>query len=151
MKKLKWLLIAIVGLQACASRPDRALTRAQANKFLFHSKTLMLKATLASIYDPYNGGDTYFPSQAIKPTLLVFTDGSFVKYDTHNYTEGNWYIEKGTHNMAFIHQRENFQDIPPAFQDSAFRYIVQKASPDTLIIAQQGRHGMVSYTYCLSY
>lgn len=134
----------------CVSVPPEALNRSQAKRVMFPDNNFLLTCTLSKIHDPYQGGQTYLPTDRLSPTLLLFSDGRFIEYDAYRYDEGEWYLHEDHDKMSLIYQVKNHTNIPASQQDSSFRYQIKQLNADTLILAQQGRHGMVSYFYSLT-
>ncbi|MFK7920930.1 MAG: hypothetical protein AB8H47_03190 [Bacteroidia bacterium] len=138
---------------------QNSLDRPAANQLIFDSLAYdTCSWRLFSTYDPYQdmlpAGERLDSSKVFNanPTYLRFIrNGEFVRFDDNGYNTGLWDMsadEPGR--MRFSYTLQNGVKVSALNQDKYYRFQLQKRTQDTLIIAQQGRHGMVrsTYLYC---
>lgn len=106
-----------------------------------------LEWRLEQIYDPYNGGTTY-QSDSLNPSFLSLNrKGKFAEYDTLNRREGKWYFHEDSTRIRLAYTQENGTKIIRSERDPDFRYVLKTLTEDSLVLAIQGRHGMVERIY----
>lgn len=72
------------------------------------------------------------------PSYLTFTKkGSYTEGETGKETAGKWLISADARSLALY---------APTAQPT-FTHQLRTQTPDSLVLARQGRHGMVIYTY----
>ena len=147
---MKYLLpLFAIGLLslACNGTASQGRPSAKAKRLVFgEEKGPMSKWQLLQIYDPYDGGVIIHPEADNPHYLIFFSRGRFLEYDSLNYNDGRWLIDPKANKLALIHEIENGHRIPPARQDTIFRYHLLQQG-DTLRLGIQGRHGIVEETY----
>lgn len=138
---------------------QNSLERPAANQLIFDSLAIdTCSWRLFSTYDPYQdmlpAGERQDSTTVFKanPTFLRFVrNGEFIRFDNDGYNQGLWDISADqAGRMRFSYTTQNGVEVSALNQDKYYRFQLQKRTPDTLIIAQQGRHGMVrsTYLYC---
>lgn len=147
MKYLPIILMIFFTVGGCNDKSNNALRTKKATKILMGKKAKWQKWQLISQYDPYNGGKYYRPDSSNSQYFILINDGSFREYDTFNYSEGSWLMNKSRDRVALVYLIQNGIKIPPEKRDTTFRYELKTISPDSLVLAIQGRHGMMAKTY----
>lgn len=150
MRVLAIFSFLFLALIACQKRSDKALRQKQAARFISQKQEKdTLSYRLQQIYDPYLSVPQKAETKEKPKYLILHTAGTFLEYDAFNRNQGSWYVNKDKERLKLVYEVENGMEIPPASQDSSFRYQLVKLSQDSLVIGKQGRHGIVQYTYLL--
>lgn len=153
MKYLVIILLTVVASAATCNKQGKRsdLSTRKASAFLIGKKTDTTRWQLHKIFDPYDGGKTIIRDSLNPEYLLVGKDGAFLEYDKDNHSEGHWYINKDKTRMALIYDIQNGVEVEDANKDMPeemyYRYEIREISAEKLVLAIQGRHGMVEKTY----
>lgn len=153
MKYLAIILLTIVAsASTCHKQGKRSdLSTRKAATFLIGKKTDTTCWRLQKTFDPYDGGKTLVRDSLNPQYLLVAKDGAFREYDNDNHSEGRWYINKDKTRMALVYDIQNgltLENEPQSEpEEMHYRYEIREVSPEKLVLAIQGRHGMVEKTY----
>lgn len=149
MRYLSIFFILFFLLSSCHDKSTQAIRNRKAAALLIGKKKLAdsIVWKLSQTYDPYNGGYTYAADSLNPQFLVLHRDGTFHEYDTINYSEGTWLVNKERDHIAKVYSIQNKTEIPQDQQIPSFRYHIQKRNTDSLQLAIQGRHGMLLLTY----
>ena len=157
---MKYLAIILLALAASTSTCNKQGSRTdlgnrKAATFLLGRKTDTIRWQLTQIYDPYDGGKTIIRDSLNPEYLIVGKDGAFKEYDNENHSEGRWFINKDKTRMALLYEVQNGMTVEADSGKKArempeelrYRYEIREISREKLVLAIQGRHGMVEKTY----
>lgn len=150
MRFLTTVLAIIFIACACKDKSTSPLRKPKANKILLGSKKAdSVVWKLVKSYDPYNKGYTYWADSSNLKCLVLKSDASFREFDKENKSEGSWYLNKEKNKLGFVYSLRNGVEINEDLQHLFFRYHIDTLYKDTLILAIQGRHGMLKQYYKL--
>lgn len=149
---MKYLAIILLSLMAsattCGKKGKRTdLSTKKAAAFLLGKKIDTVQWRLVNIYDPYDGGKTIIKDSLNPEILVVSRDGSFKEYDKDNYSIGKWYLNREKSRMAMVYEKQNGMEVAKVDEEMQYRYEIREMTDSKLILAIQGRHGMVERTY----
>ena len=91
--------------------------------------------------DAYRGGTTLTPSDSALETLTFWTDGTYHHQKTGYTRTGQWALDEAARTLALTDQLQADLD------QEDYRHKIRKLNADTLVLAWQGRHGMVTELY----
>lgn len=127
---------AVLLTAAAWAQTPRPLSKKAAANILYAKKSPAASQwQLTDIYDPYNGGTHNTPTP---PIFLKFSaKGTYSEGAAGKESTGKWLISADTSSIAMFAPSEN-----PSFDRQ-----LRTHTSDSLVLARQGRHGMVIYTY----
>jgi hypothetical protein len=148
MKYLPAFFLAVFVCLSCNDKAGTALSAGRALRYWFDkTDTLPEVWKLVRSFDPYDGGKLSVFDSANTRYLVIANDGSFREYDAYNVSEGSWRVNKSNDHLSLTYEKQNGFDIPINRRDTLFRYEIRRHDDDTLVLAIQGRHGMVAQTF----
>ncbi len=143
------ILFFLFTAESC-DRSAKSLKTVKAASFLLGTKDSTSTASWQKVsrFDPYNGGQ-FQSYEGNHSMITLYADGSYEEKDPENFITGKYYLNKTKSAIAFVPEKINdtVQDI--AEGEPRFRHEIVKFSEDSLILAWQGRHGMVRDTYVM--
>lgn len=147
-----WLFwsIALSLLLSCTSGWHLSRAQKQQAAFIMGEKNRYQKRwDLQQMYDPYPSGQGTIiqPEDSGRTYLILFQDGDFLQSSPQNYSEGQWKLDEEKQRLALIYRMQNNRLVPSDKRDTLYRYELRYHSADSLVLAVQGRHGLVEYRY----
>ncbi|MEL7339206.1 MAG: hypothetical protein AAGM67_01880 [Bacteroidota bacterium] len=100
---------------------------------------------LVKQYDPYQGGHTQRITQEARPKLTLKAIGGFKELSSDPVREGKWIVDLQEKTIQFVYTRIGGQLVQEPIPGPIYQ--VKSYDEDDLILAQQGRHGMVELHY----
>ncbi|MEZ4825723.1 MAG: hypothetical protein R3C61_05420 [Bacteroidia bacterium] len=148
MKYLSILFTLFFILCSCNDKSTRVLRSSKAASMLVGKKKQGDSTTwiLSQTFDPYNGGQVYV-ADSLNPQFWVLRrDGTFHEFDSLNNRFGLWKLNRNRDRLSKNYLAPN-PEISPQSLSPDFRYHLLNHTKDSLILAVQGRHGMLRFTY----
>lgn len=132
-------------------RSAQALKTVKASSYLLGTRDTAAAVSWQKVfrYDPYEGGQ-YRTYEDYLTTITLKTDGSYIEKNPENLTTGKYYLNKTKSAIAFVPEVVNGEEQEKTEEEPMFRHEIIKFSDDSLILAWQGRHGMVKDAYVMS-
>jgi hypothetical protein len=147
-----FILISLFFLLTAEScdRSGTALKTVKASSYLLGTQDTAATMSWEKVFrfDPYNGGN-YHTYEKYETTITLKTDGSYEEKDPENFTTGKYYLNKTKTAIAFVPEIVNGQEQREMDEELMFRHEIIKFTEDSLILAWQGRHGMVKDGYVM--
>jgi hypothetical protein len=136
-----FVLFLIASLSVVYAQDAEFCTKREANHFLFgNNKMKQVKWQFVQSYDPYNGGITT-PADISRPESYLFQkNGKMLIYSADNQQHGKWRI---TEEKQFLW----IEYAPEKNKKELYKFKIKELTAEKMILAIQGRHGMVERTY----
>jgi len=143
------LLFFLFTAESC-DRSAQALKTVKASSYLLGTKdtAAVISWQKCFRYDPYQGGQ-YQTYENYETLITLKTDGSYEEKNPENLTTGKYYLNKSKTAIAFVPKMVNGVEQPQQEGELLFRHEIIKFTADSMILAWQGRHGMVKDGYVL--
>lgn len=131
-------------------RSGKALKTVKAASYLLGAKDTTASASWQKVFrfDPYDGGQ-YRTYEEYVTTITLKNDGSYEETNPENVTTGKYFLNKTKTAIAFVPQVVNGTEQEEMDTEMTFRHEILKFTSDSLILAWQGRHGMVQDGYVI--